>query len=201
MQRRSASLCIYIIRYIGRTNLRLSWKIRAGTRARSAREIPLVSKCVRLIGRRGTRARISRVHSRLPRIITHAWICRRLLRPPPRHTASPPRTQAVCGRRNCIPLFFLVFPWNLQVSAKVVDRRRSSILTTWEKKISRLFDILRWNTRVWRRVTLVSDLEQLTQLIFDEGIIELTKDRISVQDPMKAYSLTSKFNVRRDWKW
>lgn len=37
-----------------------------------AREIPLVSKCVRLIGRRGTRARISRVHSRLPRIITHA---------------------------------------------------------------------------------------------------------------------------------
>ena len=72
LQRYSASLCIYIIRYIGRTNLRLSWKIRAGTRARSAREIPLVSKCVRLIGRRGTRARISRVHSRLPRIITHA---------------------------------------------------------------------------------------------------------------------------------
>lgn len=134
MQKYSASLCIYIIRYIGRANLRLSWKIRAGTRARSAREIPLVSKCVRLIGRRGTRARISRVHSRLPRIITHAWICRRLLRPPPRHTASPPRTQAVCGRRNCIPLFFLVFPWNLQVSAKVVDRRRSSILTTWGKK-------------------------------------------------------------------
>lgn len=40
--------------------------------ARSTREIPLVTKCVRLIGRRGTRARISRVHSRLPRIITHA---------------------------------------------------------------------------------------------------------------------------------
>lgn len=40
----------------------------------------------------------------------------------------------------------------------------------------------------------MSDLEQLTQLIFDEAIIELTKDRISVQDPMKAYSLTSKFD-------
>lgn len=129
----------------------------ARARARFAREIPLVSKCVRLIGRRGTRARISRVHSRLPRIITHAWICRRLLRPPPRHTASPPRTQAVCGRRNCIPLFFLVFPWNLQVTAKVVDRRRSSSCTRQLEKmklnIQVILYILKYDKRrkIWWR--------------------------------------------------
>lgn len=113
-----------------------------------AREIPLVSKCVRLIGRRGTRARISRVHSRLPRIITHAWICRRLLRPPPRHTASPPRTQAVCGRRNCIPLFFLVFPWNLQVTAKVVDRRHLEVAAM------EIFRVIRYASLKKRRMTL-----------------------------------------------
>lgn len=194
LQRCSASLYIYILL---RTDLRLSWKMRAGTRAR---EIPLVSKCVRLIGRRGTRARISRVHSRLPRIITHAWICRRLLRPPPRHTASPPRTQAVCGRRNCIPLFFLVFPWNLQVTAKVVDRRRSSsrISRTWQKQ---------WNIQIIRYPSLkcegdVSEWPWTIGLIdFRRGVIELTEDRGSAQDPTKAYSLTSKFDVRRDWEW
>lgn len=74
----------------------------------------------------------------------------------------------------------------------------SRISRTWQKQ---------WNIQIIRYPSLkcegdVSEWPWTIGLIdFRRGVIELTEDRGSAQDPTKAYSLTSKFDVRRDWEW